>query len=61
MSRQQRVKVMIDNLMGACAGEGIGPTETAMRVQEEIGAALSPRQVMNIWIGGDAEDFEGLD
>lgn len=51
----QAIKDRVDALMGANAGDGMGPTEAAAVINNDFGSAFTPRQIMNLWIDGNPE------
>lgn len=51
MRRAKDIKSRVDQLMGAYAGAGVGPTEAAEAINAEFGTTYTPREVWNLWIG----------
>ncbi|WP_437230164.1 hypothetical protein SH661x_001815 [Planctomicrobium sp. SH661] len=39
--------------VGELIADGIGPTETAARINAEFGTEYSPREIWNLWIDGE--------
>lgn len=52
-TQRNTAKQIVDEVMGARAGDGCGPTEAAAIIAERIGVVLTPRQTWNLWIDGD--------
>lgn len=48
-------KVYVDRVMGERAGDGVSPATASAMLAADLGIALTPRQVWNLWIDGDEE------
>lgn len=57
MTATQRAaaKAYVDRVMGERAGDGVSPATASAMLATDLGIALSPRQVWNLWIDGDEE------